>query len=711
MILYENSISQFRRDIRRKKLVNFLCSEYEASTKSPVSGEVRYAWKYTFRIVYDMLELMAGDVNPEAGVRLDLEESAHAQHMKLIFASGGSGGYRYSLLGLYAGSSVRLTKAEDIVSFREGTLQWSAVHPSMFMRSFSKRLFKGAPEAEGDVIMYESASWLFDCFYSCESDILTDYSRQLTDEYPVFYANDTEELVRFLLPVLGAAGGIEALRKLSSVEAISASRDTIDRNEDQIYLISSITNNVLRQRKAWYIIEGQTGTGKGEIVRGAADNLAKAGKTVRYLEDGEEPEGRPDLLVIDQKYGGSLDQLEYADVSIFLCDRLRDPNLESFAEDALIASRAREKGAQLYISHLKQAVSFADGGKGVRWLINRLQMADIPREDYDPNVYNIKVVNSKEDFSREDRDMANVVLPPNVVYDAKTGKITMRKAQMKGIYNAFSGGRNGILILCSDQNLRTYLEKEISALKNRQAWIHNYVGMLSEDKQMPEERMDKLSKDNAEAIRAADDGYSRQIRSSLGKGAWKKLSEESRIWLISAMMVYDHMREIDRAMDYSGVCVQIGKACEYELKRRIFTAYVEYETSLYGENGVLEKLPPECISRGDEKKGEQRKLLTEDKITLGKLRYIMGLDDTGKVVDNSVWNEFRSFAEKKLLVHPENSVKVLRSQLPIITKIKDDYRNRSAHAESISIVDARECIEYVITLSRMLGILLDQYRF
>ena len=89
----------------------------------------------------------------------------------------------------------------------------------------------------------------------------------------------------------------------------------------------------------------------------------------------------------------------------------------------------------------------------------------------------------------------------------------------------------------------------------------------------------------------------------------------------------------------------------------------------------------------------------------------MGLDDSGRVVNSSVWNEFRSFAEKKLLMHPENSARILRSQMPVITKIKDDYRNRSAHTEAVSIEDARECIEYVITVSRKLGVLLDQYRF
>jgi len=100
-----------------------------------------------------------------------------------------------------------------------------------------------------------------------------------------------------------------------------------------------------------------------------------------YQKGDEKPDKRPDLLVIAQKDGGRLEYLDFADVSIFLCDNLRDPNYENFVQDALLAARAREKNTQLYISHLKQAVSFADGGKGVRWLINVLQIADIQRED------------------------------------------------------------------------------------------------------------------------------------------------------------------------------------------------------------------------------------------------------------------------------------------------------------------------------------------
>ena len=297
--------------------------KYESVSKNTVSGEIRYAWRYTFQIISSLLDRMGSDANPEAGVRIDLEESEHTRQIKLIFASGSNEVFHYSLLGLFAGSTVSLSKADDIVVFHEGSLQWSSVHPSMFMSSFAKRLMRGSPGIVEGSITFECASWLFDCFFSCDSDIITDYKRQLTDEFPVFYANDTDELVQYLLPVLRQAGGLHALRELSAIQALSAAKKTVDRNEDQIYLISSITNNVLRRRKAWYIIEGQTGTGKGEIIKGVTDKLTEAGKTVYYQKGDEKPGKRPDLLVIAQKEGGRLEHLDYADVSIFLCDNLR----------------------------------------------------------------------------------------------------------------------------------------------------------------------------------------------------------------------------------------------------------------------------------------------------------------------------------------------------------------------------------------------------
>ena len=74
MILYENTLIQFKKDIRRKKLVNFLCAEYESVSKNTVSGEIRYAWRYTFQIISSLLDRMGFEANPEADSIVDARE-------------------------------------------------------------------------------------------------------------------------------------------------------------------------------------------------------------------------------------------------------------------------------------------------------------------------------------------------------------------------------------------------------------------------------------------------------------------------------------------------------------------------------------------------------------------------------------------------------------------------------------------------------------
>ena len=636
----------------------------------------------------------------DTGIRIDIEESAQTNHLKLTFASSGNGEYRFALLGLYAGNSVKLTNAVDIVTFREGSASWTSVHPSKIMSHDVRRLTRGIPENEVRCVSIEGASFLPDCFYSPDTDILTDYDSQITAGFPVFYANDAEDLNVFLEPVMRTGGGADALRKLRSIESNALSQNSEERNEDQLYLVSSILTNVRRNRRAWYIIEGHTGTGQEEIALDIVDKLKEEGRSVSILKEKEIPDDSQDLVIISQKDGGSLEQLEFGKVAIFLCDEVRDPSLDLLKSEADLAAAANKAGAQLYITHLKQNTAFVDGGKGMRWLANCLQLATIMREDYNPDSYDIRLIRSKEDWlPYANKGIACIVLPDNVTYDPETGNISYRKNQKKGVYNALAAGRNGAWIVCENPALRKYLEKELFAVRQRQLQIR---GIIKE--------MGSSLKDNRdELMKKADSKYVNKLKSSVGKKTFLKLSSQSITWLVSALMAYDSMKDYDRMVDFSGVCVQIGKACEYELKKRIFTGYMAYEKKKYGEPQYLKKIPSACFSTNDTT--EESQLLTEDQVTLGKLKYIMGLDDNGRIASQKIWHEFREYAEAELLVNPASSYNVIKSQMPVIARIRDEYRNPSAHAQEVTVVDAQECIQYVITVQKKLAELLEQYKY
>ena len=700
MIVYENTLKQFFRHCRTKKLVNFICSEYESVSGKPATGEMRYSWKYTCLIVCTALSGAPVPPNDDTGIRIDIEESARTNHLKLTFASSGNGEYRFALLGLYAGNSVKLTNAVDIVTFREGSASWTSVHPSKIMSHDVRRLTRGIPENEVRCVSIEGASFLPDCFYSPDTDILTDYDSQITAGFPVFYANDAEDLNVFLEPVMRTGGGADALRKLRSIESNALSQDSEERNEDQLYLVSSILTNVRRNRRAWYIIEGHTGTGQEEIALDIVDKLKEEGRSVSILKENEIPDDSQDLVIISQKDGGSLEQLKFGKVAIFLCDEVRDPSLDLLKSEADLAAAANKAGAQLYITHLKQNTAFVDGGKGMRWLANCLQLATIMREDYNPDSYDIRLIRSKEDWlPYANKGIACIVLPDNVTYDPETGNISYRKNQKKGVYNALAAGRNGAWIVCENPALRKYLEKELFAVRQRQLQIR---GIIKE--------MGSSLKDNRdELMKKADSKYVNKLKSSVGKKTFLKLSSQSITWLVSALMAYDSMKDYDRMVDFSGVCVQIGKACEYELKKRIFTGYMAYEKKKYGEPQYLKKIPNACFSTNDTT--EESQLLTEDQVTLGKLKYIMGLDDNGRIASQKIWHEFREYAEAELLVNPASSYNIIKSQMPVIARIRDEYRNPSAHAQEVTVVDAQECIQYVITVQKKLSELLEQYKY
>ena len=700
MIVYENTLKQFFRHCRNKKLVNFICSEYESVSGKPATGEMRYSWKYTCLIVCTALSGAPVPPDDDTGIRIDIEESAQTNHLKLTFASSGNGEYRFALLGLYAGNSVKLTNAVDIVTFREGSASWTSVHPSKIMSHDVRRLTRGIPENEVRCVSIEGASFLPDCFYSPDTDILTDYDGQITAGFPVFYANDAEDLNVFLEPVMRTGGGADALRKLRSIESNALSQNSEERNEDQLYLVSSILTNVRRNRRAWYIIEGHTGTGQEEIALDIVDKLKEEGRSVSILKENEIPDDSQDLVIISQKDGGSLEQLEFGKVAIFLCDEVRDPSLDLLKSEADLAAAANKAGAQLYITHLKQNTAFVDGGKGMRWLANCLQLATIMREDYNPDSYDIRLIRSKEDWlPYANKGIACIVLPDNVTYDPETGNISYRKNQKKGVYNALAAGRNGAWIVCENPALRKYLDLELFAVRQRQLQIR---GIIKE--------MGSSLKDNRdELMKKADSKYVNKLKSSVGKKTFLKLSSQSITWLVSALMAYDSMKDYDRMVDFSGVCVQIGKACEYELKKRIFTGYMAYEKKKYGEPQYLKKIPSACFSTNDTT--EESQLLTEDQVTLGKLKYIMGLDDNGRIASQKIWHEFREYAEAELLVNPASSYNIIKSQMPVIARIRDEYRNPSAHAQEVTVVDAQECIQYVITVQKKLSELLEQYKY
>ncbi len=145
-----------------------------------------------------------------------------------------------------------------------------------------------------------------------------------------------------------------------------------------------------------------------------------------------------------------------------------------------------------------------------------------------------------------------------------------------------------------------------------------------------------------------------------------------------------------------------SKAVECEMVKRYFTDYIEYLKEKYGAQ-YLTKLPDKCKYPDGVLKGESE-------VTLGDLHFIVGLRANGSVAKQTYYDEFCEYAEKKIFKPGKNVAVLLKNHLNIIAKIRKEYRNNPVHKGATDVIEAKECIDYIVEIARKLGVMLDDYR-
>jgi len=204
------------------------------------------------------------------------------------------------------------------------------------------------------------------------------------------------------------------------------------------------------------------------------------------------------------------------------------------------------------------------------------------------------------------------------------------------------------------------------------------------------------------------DGIEKRLEHAVGAGAWNKVSPRSKRFLITAEVVYESIEAYNQLIDFSGVCLQVTKAFECEMTYRYFTRYREYLKNRFGNNYAY-NMPQSFYKL---KKGNKVEL-DEDEYTLGSIVYTAGMWKEGNTIRGYEQDQalFMDYAQAELLVHPHNAKAVIKRHLGEIEKIRVRYRNSAAHKDSIDAIGARECLDYIVEIHRILGSLLDDYRF
>ena len=92
-----------------------------------------------------------------------------------------------------------------------------------------------------------------------------------------------------------------------------------------------------------------------------------------------------------------------------------------------------------------------------------------------------------------------------------------------------------------------------------------------------------------------------KLKLSFGDGAWNKLDESSKTFLVSSKIMFNQFVGMEDIVDYSGVCLLVTKALEVEMSNRFCSKYITYLKAKYpGKDpgkGDVSKFPYSMLDR------------------------------------------------------------------------------------------------------------------
>lgn len=194
---------------------------------------------------------------------------------------------------------------------------------------------------------------------------------------------------------------------------------------------------------------------------------------------------------------------------------------------------------------------------------------------------------------------------------------------------------------------------------------------------------------------------------------WEKMGVVSKDFLITAKILFNNMNNIDKPLDYSGVCILVSKAVEVELKERFYKKFTLFLDERYKEE--YDKWPY-ALCRKKKKNGKTIATPIEEiEFTLGTVPHVCCLYKPIYMSDDAYDNSKEaviSFAKEKLFL--DDADDEIRGNLKYIGKvaahIKDKYRNPAAHTGTLSKKNAQECLNEVVDIQKELKKVLSCFR-
>ena len=189
------------------------------------------------------------------------------------------------------------------------------------------------------------------------------------------------------------------------------------------------------------------------------------------------------------------------------------------------------------------------------------------------------------------------------------------------------------------------------------------------------------------------------------KDVWNKMEEISQRCLLSAEIMYKQLAGYGASIDFSGVCILATKTLEIELKKRFYRRLQKYlEENYSGEEKYLEAIS----YKGKDNRWNFSK---EDKVTLGTMPFVFGVKTDfapdkrviGFLVDNLMI--FKESADKQ-----KEAKAYMRKAGQMIKDINEKYRRPAAHVNSINMITAQQCLDYLVGTKKALKEILGALR-
>ena len=198
----------------------------------------------------------------------------------------------------------------------------------------------------------------------------------------------------------------------------------------------------------------------------------------------------------------------------------------------------------------------------------------------------------------------------------------------------------------------------------------------------------------------------RKLIASLGEGAWNKLDNSSKTFLISSKVMYNNMILLDNCLDYSGVCLLVTKALEVEMSRRFCSGYLEYLNKTYHKD--YRNYPTPLL-------GTYQRPLPLDKFTMGSFAFILCLyhdkNDTPEQIakNKRILLDYASHCIFNNNSYSQNEA-ILLEYAQEIDNIRQLYRNPAAHTNMLKRQNAESCFNLVLDVEKLLKKMLDSFK-